>query len=384
MADHYEVVGNAPGFGTRLLNSIKGIFVGIVFMIAAFGLLWWGEGRQNLAEFVKKGTLILSTQPATVAPGTLVKTAGRLRSDETINDDKYLNLGAQKFLKLSRDVAMYAWKEDKKTEKRGDKEVTTYDYRKEWTRMPSDSSRFYDGAGHVNPKMSEDDASFQVKTAMIGALVFEAEATDFHGAKELAVTETLLKKDAANQRQLSGGAVYIANGMSPVAGPRNAAITPEVGDLRLTYAYFPNDVDGSAVGDWDGKKIAPHRYRATETYLGAYPGSLEEFRARLQSEHTLMTWIIRIASFLMLWAGLNMILGPILMVMDSIPVVGGAGRFVISLFTGAVAFVLWLLTLVLANLWLALIIVAVLGVGLLIYGKMKKKTAGIAPTTAGV
>ncbi len=365
MADHFEVVSDAPGFGSRLLNSIKGILVGFVFMIAAFGLLWWGEGRQNLAEFVKKGTLILSTQPATVAPGTLVKTTGRLRSNEEVNDDKYLNLGAQKFLKLRREVEMYAWKEDKKTEKRGDKEVTTYDYRKEWTRMPSDSSRFYDAAGHVNPKMSEEGTSFQVKTASIGALAFEADATDFHGSKDLAVTETLLKKDAANQRQLSNGAIYIANGVS----------TPEVGDLRLTYSYFPNDVDGSAVGDWDGQKIVPHRYRATETYLGAYPGSLEEFQARLQSEHTLMTWIIRIASFLLLWAGLNMILGPILMIMDSIPIVGGAGRFVISLFTGAVAFVLWLLTLLLANLWLALVIVGVLVVGLMIYAKISKKPA---------
>lgn len=369
MTDHFEVVSNAPGFGSRLLNSIKGIFVGFVFMIAAFALLWWGEGRQNLAEFVKKGTLILSTQPATVAPGTLVKTEGRLRSDETINDDKYLNPGAQKYLRLNRDVAMYAWKEDKKTEKRGDKEVTTYDYHKEWTRMPSDSSRFYDAAGHVNPKMGEEDTSFQVKTATIGAMAFEANATDFHGAKELAVTEALLKKDETGQRQLSNGAIYI--------GSKNAATTPEVGDLKLTYSYFPNDVDGSAVGDWDGKQIAPHRYRGTETYLGAYPGTLDDFQARLQSEHTLMTWIIRIASFLMLWAGLNMILGPILMIMDSIPIVGGAGRFVISLFTGAVAFVLWLLTLILANFWLALIIVGVLGAGLMIYGKMKKKPAAV-------
>jgi hypothetical protein len=363
MPDHYEVVSNAPGFGSRFANSIKGIFVGFLFVGGSLALLWWGEGRQNLAEFVKKGTLIASTQPATVASGTLVKTAGKIHSSEIVNDDKYLKPGAQKFLAIRRSVAMYAWREEKKTEKRGDKEVTSYDYRKEWTSMPSDSGRFYDGAGHQNPKMAEDDASFQVKTATIGSLAFEADRTDFHGGRDLAVTEALLQQDPSSVRQLSQGEIYIPYGVSPATpSPHNAAAAPEVGDLRITYSYFPNDVEGSAVGDWDGSKIVPHLYRET----------------RLQAEHNLITWIIRIATFLMLWMGLNLILGPILMVMDSIPIVGGAGRFVIMLFTGAVALVLWLLTLLLANLWLALIVVGVLVTGFLVYGKIAKKKPAAA------
>jgi len=372
MADHYEVVSNAPGFGSRFLNSIKGIFVGIVFFIAAFGLLWWGERRQNLAEFVKKATFVYSTQAATVAPGTLIKTEGRIRSDESVNDDKYLNPGTQKILSLSRTVEMYAWKEEKKTEKRGDKDVTTYDYRKDWTRSPSDSSRFYDPAGHANPKMAEDSQSWQVKTATIGSLEIKATDADFHGGQDLQVSETFLKTDPA--RSLGSGAIYIAQGPVPTSGPRKPASSPEVGDLRLTYSYFPADVEGSAVGDWDGKRIAPHGYGAANSYLGVFGGTLEAFQKRLQSEHDLMTWIIRIASFLMLWIGLNMILGPILTIMDSIPIVGGAGRFVISLFTGAVAFVLWLLTILLANLWLALVIVGVLVFGLMVYAKLKKRS----------
>ena len=91
------------------------------------------------------------------------------------------------------------------------------------------------------------------------------------------------------------------------------------------------------------------------------------------SEHNMITWIIRIASFAMLWFGLNLILGPILMVLESIPIVGGAGRFVISLVTGVIAFVLWFLTLVLANLWLVLLVMAILGVGVLVTLKKQKK-----------
>ena len=377
MADHYEVVSKAPGFGSRLSNSVKGVVGGIALILISLALLWWGEGRQNLAEFIKAGKLIDSNQPASVSPGTLVKTTGRLHSDETIVDDKYLIPGAQKFLSLRRNVEMYAWKEKKKTEKKGDKEVTTYDYVKEWTSMPSDSSRFYDAAGHRNPSMGDENASFQAKTARIGALTIEAPTTDFHGRSDLAVTEEILKKDESGVRQLSSGMIYIPYGVGPA---RSAAANPEVGDLRIKYSYFPNDVEGSAVGQWDGAKIVPHIYRKTESYLGVFAGSLEAFQARLQGEHTMTTWIIRILTLLMLWAGLNMILGPILTVLDSIPIIGGAGRFVISLFTGAIAFLLWALTILLAKLWLALLIVIALLIGLMVYKKTAKRSVAVPAT----
>ncbi len=121
MADHYEVVTQAPGFGNRLMNSIKGIFFGLIFFVAAFPVLWWGEGRQNLADFIKQAVLIQSDQSPGVATGTLVKTTGRIVSEESVNDDAYLlPHPTLKFLKLARDVEMYAWDEEKKTEKRGD------------------------------------------------------------------------------------------------------------------------------------------------------------------------------------------------------------------------------------------------------------------------
>lgn len=374
MADHYEVVTNAPGFGSRLMSSIKGIFVGFILIVAAFPLLWWGENRQNLAEFIKKGTLIAADAKPSVPAATLVKTAGRIHSNESVNDDKYLVPGEAKYLKLRREMEMYAWREEKKTEKRGDKDVTTYDYKQEWTSMPQDSGQFYDGAGHQNPKPAEEDASFQVKTAQIGNLEFDAEQADLHGSRDLAVTEAMVKKDLTSERQVNGGKIYIPHGAMPVAAViRRSAESPAVGDLRLSFSYFPNDVEGSAVGDWDGGRIVPHVYRETHSYLGAYPGSLQQFQATLQAEHSMMSWIIRIASLFMLWAGLNMLLGPVFMLLGSIPILGEVGRFAISLVTGVIAFVLWLLTIVLANFWLVLIVVGVLAVGGAIYFKKARK-----------
>lgn len=377
MAEHYEVVSNAPGFGKRLVDSIKGILVGFVLFIGAFPLLWWGENRQNLADFVKQGTFVASSAAPSVAPNTLVKTTGKIHSDESAIDSKYLISPADmKFLKVGRDVEMYAWKEEKKTEKRGDKEVTTYDYKKEWTSMPDDSSRFYDPANHANPPIGEKGETFQVRTASIGALPFDAGKADLHGSKELQVTEAMLNVESESILQPSGGLIYVPYGVTKgMSNIREVVKNPEIGDLRLSYTFFPNDVEGSAVGDWDGQKIAPHLYSETHTYLGAYPGSLQEFQATLESEHRTTSWIIRIAALFMLWLGLNMILGPIVTVVETIPILGGAGKGLISLVTGVIAFVLWTLTILLANLWLVLLVVGVIAVAVVIFLKRGKKQA---------
>jgi len=381
MADHFEVASDAPGFGSRLMNSIKGIFFGLIFFVAAFPVLWWGEGRQNLADFIKQAVLISSDKAPGVAPNALVKTTGRIVSNESVNDEKYLlPHPSLKFLKLSRDVAMYAWKEDKKTEKRGDKEVTTYDYRKEWTGHPADSSRFYDPNGHQNPPMGEEDAAFQVKTAKIGNLAFEADRADLHGSQKLDVNESLMNPSSPSVVQASNGSLYIPYGMQKASmSTRKAASATEVGDLRFEYSYFNNDVDGSLVGDWDGQKIVPHIYKDSHSYLGAFPGSLNAFQSQLQKEHTLMTWIIRLGALFMMWLGLTMMLGPVFTVLESIPVVGGAGGFVIALVCGLIAFTLWVLTILLANLWMVLIVMAVLLIAILIFSKRRKKSA---PSTA--
>lgn len=380
MADHFEVVKDAPGFGSRLVDSIKGILFGFLIFVAAFPLLWWGENRQNLADFVKNAVLIESKAPPSVAPNTLIKTTGKIHSDESANDSKYLAAPAgAKFLKVSREAEMYAWDEDKKTEKRGDKEVTTYDYKKEWTGSPSDSSGFYEPSNHSNPPMSERDETFQVGTATIGALSFEAEKTDLHGSKDLNVTEAMLNIESPSVLQVAGGKIYIPYGVTKgMTNIHSASKTPEVGDLRLSFGFFPNDVEGSVVGDWDGGRISPHPYGETDTYLGAFPGGLAEFQAKLASEHRMMTWIIRGVALLMLWMGLNLILGPILTIVESIPLVGGAGKGLISLVTGAIAFVLWILTILLANLWLILLALLVIVAAVLFYTKKGKKPAPVS------
>lgn len=381
MADQYQVISDAPGFLSRLGDSFKGIVFGIIIFVLAFPLLWWGENRRNMAEFVDQAKLIVATSVPTDQGKGLVKTSGKLTTDETLNDPTYLaSLGGVTAMQLERKVEMYAWKEDKKTEKKDNKEIDTYTYKQDWVSTPQDSSKFHDQGEHGNPPLTEKEDSFKVQSAKVGAIIFDANKTEFYGLKDLTVTDAMLNKSAAKPLQLSGGAVYMAN--DSVDPTRKVVSNPKVGDVKITYSYFPANTDGSVVGDWDGQKIVSHVYDKTDMFLGAYAGTPDEFRAYLQTQHNMITWIIRVIAFLMMWGGLNGLLGPILTIMDSIPIVGGAGRAVISLVTGAIAFVLWVVTFVLAKfLWFILFI---FGAGLVGFVMMAKKRHAAATTPVSV
>ncbi len=367
------------GFGSRLLGSIKGIFIGLVIFVAAFPVLWWGEGRQNLAEFVEEATAIESKGTPSVEANSLIKTTGIITSPQKIQDAKFLpGFAGDNVLQLNRNVEMYAWKETVTTTKNGDKETKTYTYDTVWTSSPSDSSRFHEQAGHTNPKPKVKNEQFRVSQASVGDLAIDAAQSRFYKTVPLVLKKPdVITMHGKEKTSLSGDGTHLYLPIQKLSAgfsfskPRNVAAAPKVGDLRLSYDHYPANQEGSVVGRWSGSKIVPHIYDKTDTFLGIYPGSPDLFAAYLHQQHKIMTWFIRIASFIMLWIGLNMVLGPVFFLIGAIPIVGELGKGMISIMTGAIAFGLWLLTLLLANFWLILIILLALGIGLLIYAKKK-------------
>lgn len=348
----------------------------------------------------------------------------------------------KKRFSLSRRVEMYAWKEIVHTRKEGDKEIKTYTYEKEWTFMPQKSANFHVTEGHINPAKTIKDDSFQVSKAKVGNLAFDASSAKFYKNSPLTLKKTeVLQKHGGQKTMLSNDGLFLylplatakANQPKPVTQPvrydpqtgqriqntppvrydpvtgrplpppieagynpntgrpvapvqkavmRDPETDPKAGDQRINYHYFEGNQEGTVVGSWKGNKISPHVYRKTGTFLGVYPGSSELFAVYLEKQHRMMSWVIRIASFLMLWIGMNMILGPIMVTVGVIPVLGHVGKGMISLVTGVIALVLWFLTFTLANLWLALLIAAVVIIGLLIYFKKKKAATPPAPAAA--
>ena len=115
MSDVYRVVTNR-GWGSRLKGAFSGLLFGLLFIMAAFVLEWWNEGRavhraQDLAE---GAAAVVSVGDAAVRSennGKLVHVSGKVTAEGTLSEPDFNFQVAA--LNLSRSVEMYQWTEDR-------------------------------------------------------------------------------------------------------------------------------------------------------------------------------------------------------------------------------------------------------------------------------
>ena len=112
MSDSYSFTRN-KSYGDNIVESIKGMLVGVVLFVVAFPLLWWNEGRTDLGNVAKKAQVVAPQPASATGEGKLVAVTGPLATEDQLQDPKYLQPGA--YVKLQREVEQYAWVETKKT-----------------------------------------------------------------------------------------------------------------------------------------------------------------------------------------------------------------------------------------------------------------------------
>ncbi|MBP5638011.1 MAG: hypothetical protein J6X55_00905, partial [Victivallales bacterium] len=139
-------------WGSRLGSSIKGIFTGIIMVVAAIVLLFWNEGRAvSRAKALSEGkSNVISVEPSSIDSaneGKLVHVTGDLVTTDILQDP-FFGI-SENAIRLERTVEIYQWDESSssKTEKKlggGTQTVTTYSYSKKWCREPVNSENFHD------------------------------------------------------------------------------------------------------------------------------------------------------------------------------------------------------------------------------------------------
>ncbi|RLE22314.1 MAG: hypothetical protein DRJ08_04300, partial [Acidobacteria bacterium] len=107
--ESFTDVTNQSWFG-RIGGAIKGILVGLVMIVIAFGLLFWNEGRSvERYKTLKEGSgAVVLSKADSVDPkneGKLVHVTGKADTTETLKDPVF-EISAQA-LKLERSVEMY-------------------------------------------------------------------------------------------------------------------------------------------------------------------------------------------------------------------------------------------------------------------------------------
>ena len=135
---------------SRIGQSIVGVLIGLVMVIASIVVLFWNEGRaiQTARSLAEGARLVVDVDSARVDPGNegkLVHISGDLTAPGRLSDAEF-GVTA-KGLRLVRAVEMYQWKEETKTETHqklggGEEDITTYTYHRVWSDTRHDSSRF--------------------------------------------------------------------------------------------------------------------------------------------------------------------------------------------------------------------------------------------------
>lgn len=381
MSDSFTVTTSKSWF-SRLAESIKSVLVGLVLFVVSFPILFWNEGRAvKTARSLEEGAgAVVSVSPDLVAPaneGKLVHVTGPVSTDGPVVDG---DLGVQATaVKLVRNVSMYQWIEEEKSEKRkklggGEETVTTYSYKKDWSSSPVDSSSFQVPEGHENPgDFPLPSATFVADPVRLGAFTLsEEQLGQLDEAKDLpvdsAAAESLPEGMAAT---VDKGAFYM--GANPAV--------PAVGDVRISYQVV-NPAQASVVAVQSGSSFAPYAAEAGDSILLVEEGphtSAEMFQTA-QAANTAMTWILRGGGFLAMVLGLFLVFRPLSVLGDVVPFLGSLLGVGVGLFALVVGFALSSITI--ATAWLfvrpllgiALLILAAGGIAWLLKANRKKKT----------
>lgn len=336
MADSFSVTSNTSWF-SRIGKSIGGIFFGLLLLVLGVVLLFWNEGRAvQTYKSLKEGQgIVVPIGADAVDPaneGKLVHLNGDAVTDGILVDEDF-GIAAEA-LRLRREVEMYQWeeKQESKTEKKlggGEETVTTYSYAKKWSSGLVDSSAFRQSAGHENPaEMPWESLSWDAEGVTVGAFELPPDLLSrLGGFKDLPVREMPEGAAWPEDAQTYQGRIYL--GADPSA--------PVVGDVRIAYSVVePGPV--SIVAEQRGDSFAEYRTKAGDSLAMIEPGTrtAQEMFESAIAGNTMLTWLVRLAGFMLLWFGFSMVFAPISVLADVIPFLGN----LVGMATGFFAFLL--------------------------------------------
>lgn len=354
---------------SRIAGSIGGIIFGILLIIASIVLLTWNEGRaiQTARSLAEGGKMVIdvASDPIDQAnSGKLIHVSGTASATAATADPEF---GVSVVsLRLRRIAEMYQWEEnkDEQTHKSlgGSEETTTiYTYKKVWSDRAINSQNFRQAGNHSNPPMKYDGLSVTAADATLGAFKLDAPVLD------LLPTDTALRVDPGiadkikpriANAQVVDGKIYVA------ADPD----TPQIGDYRISYSFAPNG-PVSVIGRQARSGIASYQTKAGDRLLMAVSGSQDASEMFKDAErfNQILTWAIRAGGMLAMWLGAYLLIRPVVIIGDVVPVFGSILSAGAGLITLAFAIVAGAVVIAIAWLWYRpLVSAGVLAVGVVV------------------
>ena len=371
------------GWFGRIRESIKGIVVGLIFFVIGFPVLWFNEKNSaetiaGLNQLMKETVTVDSSSVNAEFEGRPVHLSGSADTDEVLSDGRF-GVSAPA-IKLIRDVKMYQWQENRKSETKkklggGEETVTTYSYSKVWSKEPIDSGQFNERgrAGHQNPPMPYLSKTHQAKDVSLDAFRLSPFLVGQMNQHEpLALDSEQRGRLPADMRaKLKDDGPGYYQGADPGA--------PQIGDLRINFHVVnPGTVSiiAKQVGDSFEKFYAKNGKSFGLLEMGQV--SKENVVQVARGKNKLFTWLLRFVGWLVMFLGLALVLKPLSVLADVVPMIGNVVGFGTGLIAAIIAAGISLLVIAVA--WvvyrpLLSIPLAILAIGLIIYAFTRKQKA---------
>ena len=322
---------------SRLGESIGGVLFGVIAILISIALLFWNEGHaiktaQGLSEGAGLVHDVASDRVDADNDNKLIHVTGDLTTGGPIVDRDF-DVRSHG-VRLVRSVEMYQWKEESQTENRsklggGEEHTTTYKYARAWSDKPIDSSKFKEPRGHTNPAMPYPSRDTFAAGTRIGAFTLnDLLLRGFGTTRPLAAGDaqaTALQSHVSKPVTSVDGTLYVGRDSTQ----------PATGDLRISFAEVPLQV-ASVVAVQSGSSLVPFRtHTGTNVELiaaGAVPAKAMFKEA--EDENSSLTWILRGVGCLVMAIGFGLILRPLVIVADIVPLLGsimGAGAFLVAM-----------------------------------------------------
>lgn len=365
-------------WGSRIIGSIKSVLFGIVLFLLAFVVLWFNEGRavktsKGLTEGAAQVISINSQELRNENSGKLIHLTGEIITNEKLKDDEF-NI-AVNALKLKRNVLMYQWVE--KTEQKKEKELggnekttTVYKYEKEWEESIVKSDEFKVPDGHSNPQLfSYSEYTNTVSTASIGEFSLSSSLLSSVNSYEpysISSVDTLKHK---NSRIINEGSSNLNSGESlakKIFIGKGSPSSPQIGDVKVSFEIVKSGEEYSIISKQVGNTFEPYKTSTGSSIQLVSKGvhTAENMFASAQTSNTIITWLLRLLGFLMMFAGLSLIVKPLVVLADVLPFLGSILDIGLSLFSGLISFGLSFITIAIA--WI--VYRPIIGVSLLLIG----------------
>lgn len=382
-------------YGQNIGNSFKGIFTGILLVIAGTIAIFWNENRA-----IKTYKAINRTQDVCVEMpdintvsadmnGKVVHATGIATTTDVLTDADFgVNVNA---IALERKVEYYQWVEHSKSESKdklggGTETTTTYTYTKEWVSRPETGS-FKDPNQETNTILLEIPEQDQLaENVTFGAYNLGKFAGSISGnepaeiamdSASLASLNGLIKQRLglsdtinANYVTVNGNTVYI--GASPAM--------PAIGDARVTITYVPNNQEISLIAEVNGNTFASHVDKNGKEVSSLVMGNktADQMFESLKESNKMWTWIIRIIILLVIIGGFKSMVSIVPTLLKVLPFLGKGVGSILGFVCTILGFIWTLIFTAIA--WIAVrpvlgISLLVVVVGLIVWLTMRSKKA---------